>query len=242
MDWLILSDRVWFYGQVFVLFFLILYMILMFYSRRKSQIQSQQEFYFGFGFFVLSCIIAQGVYLAKITYDSFGIGLDLPRLIEIGGTGYEFFMVICFSFGFIFLMKPIEKYILNKQKLTIYKLNIISFFALITPYIGAIIYFNPPMDEYWTLAAYPGIGLFAISAIFSMFGSFIFYIRLALTSTGAIKRKGYLIGFGMIFMYASLIIGSLIADKIGGWAGAILGPGVMILGGLMVIIGYRIQM
>lgn len=213
----------------------------MFYSKHKSQIQSQKEFYFGFGFFVLSCIVAQGVYIAKITYDSFGIGLDLPRLIKIGGTGYEYFMVICFSFGFIFLMKPIEKYILNKEKLVIHKFNIVSFIALTIPYLGAVIYYNPPMDENWTTIAYIGIGLFGISAIFSMLGSFIFYIRLALTSTGAIKKKGYLIGFGMIFMYASLIIGSFIADKIGGWAGAILGPGVMILGGLMVLIGYRIQ-
>jgi hypothetical protein len=240
------SDRFWFYGQICVLIFLILYFAMMMYSKRKSQIVSQKEFYHGFAYFVLTCIIAQGSYILKILYeDLWHEGEDLEffkRYIAIGGTGYEYFMVICFSLGFIFLMKPIEKYILNHEKLNIYKFNKISFLAVIVPYIGAMIYFEPPWNEYWTYVAYPGIGLFAISALISMFGSFIFYIRLGMKATGSIKKKGFLIGFGMILIYASLIIGSQVSQKIGGWAGAILGPGVMIIGGSMVLIGHRIQM
>ena len=236
------AQQFWFYGQIFVFFFLVVCFIMMLQMKRKTDMESQKAFHHGFAWFIFTTIIAQGLFLLEETWGFAGNGDLLPRFIRIGGTGYEYTIFICFAFGFIFLMKPIEMYILNKDKLRITALNKVAAVCVTVPYVCSAIYHPAGWIEIWTLIAYPGIAVFAIAALFSMFGSFLFYIRLGIRGTGSIKRKGYLIGFGIILMYIALLAGSQVASDIGGWAGAILGPGVMILGSLMVIVGHRIEM
>ncbi len=60
--------------------------------------------------------------------------------------------------------------------------------------------------------------------------------------TGLLKRKGFLIGFGMVIMYTALIAGSTLNSKMGGWIGAISNPFLMVLGELMIIFGQKIEM
>ncbi|MBD3351278.1 MAG: hypothetical protein GF364_07305 [Candidatus Lokiarchaeota archaeon] len=235
------AERYWFYGQLFLFFFLVVYFILMLRSKHKTELQTQKDMYHGFGWFVFSTVLAQGIYVVKLIWDFTDQGEFIPRKIRIGGTGYEYVMFMCFSLGFIFLMKPIEQHILHKENLWITKLNKITLIFMVIPYIGSWLYYQPPWNDYWTYAAYPGLVLVILSALFSMFGSFFFYIRLGIVSSGLIRRKGFLIGIGIILMYIGLIAGSEIKSSIGGWAGAILGPGVMLVGAIMVIIGHRIQ-
>ncbi|MFX0103845.1 MAG: hypothetical protein ACFFCS_30060 [Candidatus Hodarchaeota archaeon] len=213
--------------------FLIAYTIVMFYLGKKSQIESQKEMYRGFGLFVITLVAAS--LLSTINRaDVF------PKLIRIGGTGFEYLLIICFALGFIFLMKPIEKHILNKEKLRFTKLNIVTFILVLIPYICSAIYHEGSWIDNWTMLAVPGLCFFLVSMIISIFGSFSFYIRLGIRSTGIVRTRSLLIGIGIIFMYAGLILNALDLG-LGEYVKALLGTTVMIIGAIMVIRGYLMK-
>jgi hypothetical protein len=232
------ADMIWFYGQVGVLVFLIVYLIFIFQSANKSEADSQKEIFHGFAGFIISNIGNQTMFLIHTIYDRNNSSDLLPRVIRIGGTGYEFLMLIFFAIGFYFLMKPIEKYLLQKEKLRITALNMTSFVVLLTIYIGSLLYHEGVWEDYWTYIAFVGVGIFGFSALFSMFGSFLFYLRLGIKSTGIIRKKGFLIGFGIIFLYIGILVGTSLDD----WMSIVFGPGIMIVGGIMVLIGHKIEL
>jgi hypothetical protein len=228
---------IWALGQIVVLLLLILIDIILLNLARKSDFESQKAMFKGFGLFVVACSIIQALYVMQIFYSRAFEGRDLiPRFISIGGTGYEYVMFMGILLGFSFLMKPIENYLMQRPKAPITKLDIIGLVLLLIPYLGAIIYSVSPWDEYWTWAAYPGVGIGGLGVVISIIGSFWFYIRLGLKSTGMIRTKGYLIGFGIFLMYIGILVGQFME----GWL-VVLNPLTIVIGAWMVIRGQKIQ-
>jgi len=234
-------DMCWYISQIIILVFFIIYFLLTLRKWLKAELEVQKDMQKGWALFVLTIVLVQSLYLAEETADRTIHSEIFPKYIRIGGSGLIFLMILLFAFSYIFLMYPIEKYLLKREKLWITKLNKISFFLLLIPYIGALIYFNPPMDKYWTYIAWPGLVMFFFSTLFSIFGSFFFYLRLGFQGTGVVKKKGLLIGFGILMMYFALLVGLTIDTSIGGWIGIIFKPFTMIAGVLMVIAGNQIE-
>jgi hypothetical protein len=245
-----LKEEVEFFVRFALLIFLINYCIIMYKSARVQDAAiSQKEIAKGFGNFVLAINLAQILFLVKLVYDELSGKYLFPRYIKIGGTGYEYIMMLCFALAFSFLMKPIEKYILQRERFWITKMNQIALILLLIPLIIAFL-LNQPEVPIWTYLAYPGLAVFAIAALVSIFGSFLFYIRLGIQGIGEIKKKGYLIGFGMILLYLGLILVTVSFSSLIGietiheimlWVDALFGPSLMVIGAVMVIAGHKLN-
>ncbi|MHA1819287.1 MAG: hypothetical protein ACTSU2_07850 [Promethearchaeota archaeon] len=238
-----LADKVWVYAQIFVFISLIVFSILLVRLYRQAKMEAQKEIQKGFMLFSFTIVLTQLFYLMQIIHSRLeGVSGNLyPRYIKIGGTGFEYLMILFLAFGYLFLMKPIEKYLLNREKLVITTLNKISIVALIIPYIGSVIYHEGDWIIYWTDAAYPGLVIFIFASLFSILGSFYFYLRLGFQSSGILRKKGFLIGIGILIMYIAVGAGSFINQEIGGWAGAIFHPILLIMGAVMTIVGLGIE-
>jgi hypothetical protein len=170
--------------------------------RRKGAGKPQKEISKGFALFGISIAISQALRLMYDILLSSGIKI-FPRFIKIGGSGYEYIQVIFIILGLIFLINPIEKYILHKEKLTITKLNIITLILAIIPYFGAAITFD--LDSvFWTNIAYVPLLLVITVVLYSLYMSFAYYIRLGIASTGRVRRKALLIGFGILIFWLNL--------------------------------------
>ena len=231
----------WFIGQNIACGLLLIFCIILIWNSKKSESQSQKEMFLGFGLFALSASVAQILYLIQLYMKHSGQSDFLVRVMKLGGTGYEYILLLCFAIGFYFLLQPMEKYIMNRPTKTFSKIALISFILLLIPYLIALITYSGEINEIYSILAYPGIVLFGFVAIISVFGTVFIYLIIGKKSTGSIKKKGYFIGIGLFLMYFALIIGSEISSKIGGWMAAIFNPGVMIVGCILVISGQKIQ-
>ena len=235
------ADMVWGLGQIPVLISLVVVALIMFFHFKKSTADSQRALFKGFGVFVTCVSLIQLLYVIQILWTRSDLGGDfLVRYIRIGGTGFEYIMFLGFLLGFSFLLQPLEMYLMEKPKTPITKIDIIGFILLLIPYLGAILYSHPPMDEYWTLLAYPGVAIGGLGVLLSLIGSFWFYVRLGLKSTGILRQKGFLIGFGILAMYIGILAGQLLGD-LGEWF-LVAEPILICVGAWMCIRGLQIQL
>jgi len=231
----------WFVGQNIVCGLLIIFTFVLLWNVKKSEAQSQKQMYFGLGMFSLSALVAQLLYLYQLYMKHSGQPDILVKIMKLGGTGYEYILLLCFALGFYFLLPPIETYILNWPKKYFSKIALISFFLLIIPWLIALITYDGQINELYSYMSYPGIALFGITAVVAVFGTIYIYLKIGYKATGSIKKKGFFMGFGLALMYFALIVGSEIARLLGGWFAAIFNPGIMIIGCLLVISGQKIQ-
>ena len=236
-----ISRFYWFVGQNIVCALLLLFTMILLWNSKKSEVDSQKEMFRGIGLFALSASIAQILYLYQLYMKHSGQQDILIKVMKLGGSGYEYLLILCFAIGFYFLLPPMEIYILNRPKKEFSKIALISFILLLIPYLIALLTYSGQINEIYSIIAIPGIILFGIAALVGVFGTVFIYLKLGFKSTGSIKKKGYFMGVGLALMFFALIVGSEISSKIGGRFAAIFNPGVMILGGIFVIMGQKIQ-
>lgn len=232
-----LVEDIWFGAQVFILVLLVSFALLMLVRSHRSDLQSQKHFYLGFALYIVACLVAQSLYVVQNYLKMYqGFSSVYPRIIEIGGTGYEWLMIMCFAAGFIPLMFPIEKYMLQAHSLRILKLNIATCLLVVAPWVAAWFIED---RELATLLAYPGVALAALSAVISFGGSVVVYLRLGAKSTGSIRKKGFFIGIGLLLVYAGFIGGSNISAEYG--LLVLTGPVMMVVGALLILRGFQIE-
>ncbi len=236
-----ISRFYWFVGQNIVCGLLLIFTIVILWNAKKSEAKSQKEMFLGLGLFSLSALVAQILYLYQLYMKHSGQQDILIKVMKLGGSGYEYIMMLCFAIGFYFLLPPIEIYILNWPKKYFSKISLVSFILLFIPWLIALITYDGQINEFYSYLSYPGIGLFGIAALVAVFGTIYIYLKIGYSSTGSIKKKGYFIGIGLSLMYFALIVGSEIASRLGGWFAAIFNPGIMIIGCILVISGEKIQ-
>ena len=236
------SDKFVFALDFLIALFLVIYVAIQFKLRSETDFKSQRETYFGFGTFSLSLALLQIAYFIRQFRIKASLSEIFPQRIAIGGTGFEYVMFIVMGFGFIFLVKPIEIHIQQKEKARIHQFNIITFILVTIPYIGACI--HPTLDEdpdYWTLIALVTIVFFALSALISVFGSLYVYFNLGFKSTGVIREKGFYMGFGLLMMLAGLVL-TQVETGINIWFDALYGKVMMMVGALMTIRGQQLKL
>jgi hypothetical protein len=235
------TEKIVFLLDLLLAIFLLIYALILFNMRSKTEVKSQKDNYLGFGVFALSVALTQGAYFIDEFREKALLTELFPERIGIGGTGFEYIIIITVAFGIIFLMKPIEIYIQQKEKPRVHQFNIITFVLVMVPYLGACIY--PMYDEnpdYWTLMAFGALVFFIIAAVLSIFGSLLIYLKLGIKSTGVLREKGLYMAFGLIFLYAGLAL-TQYKTGLNIWFDALYGKVMMMIGALMTIHGQRLK-
>jgi hypothetical protein len=225
----------WYFGQVAVFVLLLVNAFYIYGLSRKDITDIQREMYKGFAFFIFFVCLNQLAFLAEATEELISGEDFYPQIIDIGGTGYIWIMIILFAISFVPLMRPIEKYVMGHSRLWIAQLNKVTVVFVVIPWVYGVI----SQDIVWaTYIAYPGLVLAVFSALFSIFGSFIYYLKIGFSSTGQVRSKSLFIGIGMAITYFGVIGGSQIRYDLGVTAGLI-GPICLAIGLILTLRGFR---
>lgn len=225
-------DDLWYFFQFIALITLIVIGIYLIVLSRRNPTGSAHAFFMGLTLFLWICILNQFVFLFDIYVRRYITGQEfIPKVIGVGGNGYIWVMLILFSLAFIPLMYPIEKYVTQSPKMPITKINITAFIGVLIPYCLV-----PFIDDYQlrTYIAWPGLALFVLAALGSLFGSIIIYLRVGFAGAGVVRQKAFLMAFGLIITYVGIIGGSSIQSSSDLFLG-IIGPISIIIGLSMVL-------
>ncbi len=233
------TQNIWYLGQWAVLFILMIIGVYLILLSRKSDFKSQKAMFIGLSLFLWVAVINQFAFVISMyleSYSAYNVKI-FPQVILIGGGGYIWILLMCFALGFIPLMYPIEKYVLQVKRLWITPLNIVTFFLVLIPFILTFFITNPTLR---TELAYPGLVFFVLSGLISFFGPCFIYIRVGMQSSGIVKTKSFLMGFGLLLIYIAILVGSEVKQYLGGYL-SLFGPIVLIIGLWMVLRGLTMQ-
>jgi len=171
------------------------------------------------------------------------IDVEFPLLLGLNLDSQIVLMVFLFFCGFLPIMFPVEKYIQKWEKYPITKLVIIG--AIGTGLLWLLFCYlqlPQPIDSIPYQIVNAVLLLLGLVGFLISFLAFIrFYLKLAIASTGAIRKKSLIITFGILFMYVSLIGGNLSRNNFIGTPLELLGPVLLILGIIILIYGFQIK-
>ena len=166
----------------------------------------QRIMYIGLIFYILINLIGLSFYLFKLFRVQLGYEDPYTQYLNVGGTGFEYILMMFVMASCIPLMYPIEKNIIRSTTFRITKLNIIALIGLVIPYIFGIISGNRDLATY---LAIPGLVLAGILFLFAFLGCPILYIKLGLQAVGNLRIKCLSTGFGLFMICIGIIIAGL---------------------------------
>ncbi|MHA1147737.1 MAG: hypothetical protein ACTSR8_05790 [Promethearchaeota archaeon] len=227
-----------------------------FYSKyrkdKRNAIQSSATFNLGYMIFFILTSLNQLIYIIDaINAYSEAIGWNAILTTGIKNTIlFEFtlksqitIMLCLFFFSFVVIMYPIEKHIRKSERFPI------SIFLLIGGATSGIIWVifcllqvPQPIELIWLQIIVAAILIISVSALFVSIIAFLyFYLKVAINSVGAVRKKALIVTFGIFFMYFSLIGGNLTKPDVAGTIFILIGPIFLILGIMILIYGFKIE-
>jgi len=209
-------------------------------------------FNLGYFFFFIFTALNQLIYIIDATSEySAAIGWDQILDAEIISTVLfdfalksQIILMLClFFWSFVPIMFPIEKYI---RKSEMYPITILLLIGAIT---SAILWFVfcylliPQPLELIGLQIIIAIILLisVVGLLISILAFLYFYLKVAISSTGAVRKKAFLVTFGIFFIYFSLIGGNLTRPNVTDTPFELIGPICLILGIVILIYGFKLK-
>lgn len=153
-------------------------------------------------------------------------------------------LMLCFFFlSFIPIMYPIEKYLRKSEKFpTSVLLGIGAAISGILWLIFCYFGIPQPLEIIWLQVVIAIILLIACAGLLiSIIAFLFFYLKVAINSTGAVRKKSLIVTFGIFFMYFSLIGGNLTRPDVIGTALELIGPVFLVVGIIVLIYGFKIK-
>jgi hypothetical protein len=229
---------------------------LFFYSKYKEDkaVENKGGMAFNLGymiFFIFTSlnelvyiIDAIGEYSAVLGWDPIlAAGITNTLVFEYTLKSQIIIMLCLFFWSFVAIMYPIEKYIQKKKKFTVTILLLIG--GIGSGLLWFIFcYLRVPLSvELIWLQIIIGLvfGISIIGLAISVLAFSYFYLKLAFSSTGIIRKKSFIIFFGLFFMYFSLIGGNLFRPDVEGTLLELMGPIALMLGIFVLIYGFRLK-
>ncbi len=152
-------------------------------------------------------------------------------------------MLFYFFCSFMPIMYPVEKYIQKWKKYPVSKILLIG--TLFSGIIWLLFcYFRIPQP----LESIPYQVVLLVLILISFLGLltaivlfYYFYMKLAFSSTGIVRKKAIIVSFGIFFMYFALIIGNLSRPDVMGTIFELIGPITLIFGILILVYGFKLK-
>lgn len=259
-----LSEDVWYISEWVVL--LLMLIIPIFFYRKSKEYKREDNaggraFSLGYCFFFLITSVNQFFYIVDGDLQLkeflgftviFEREINFTLLFEFALSTHISLMFLIFFLSFIPIDYPMEKYIQRWEKKPLTKLLIITsiclgilwvlfcFLGLPQPNLqNALIQYEIALIYEIILHLLILVALIALLA--TVIGFIYFYIKLAIKTTGVVRRKALLITFGILFMYISLVIGNLTKPALEGTWLVMIGPISLISGIFILVYGFSIK-
>ncbi|MHA1284233.1 MAG: hypothetical protein ACTSQP_17170 [Promethearchaeota archaeon] len=221
-------------------------------SDKKAGIESSASFNLSYVLFFLTTAINQLIYIidAENSYSStlgvdpiLNAGIKNTILIEFTLKSQITIMLCLFFISFAFIMNPIETFLRKSEKKPITILLLVG--AVVSGAIWTIfcLLLIPQPLEMILLQII--IALILLTAVFALLISviafFYFYLKVAISSTGSVRKKALTVSFGIFFMYFALIGGNLTRPDVRGNPLELIGPIALLIGLLVLLYGFKIE-
>ncbi|GAB4317446.1 MAG: hypothetical protein Kow0069_20210 [Promethearchaeota archaeon] len=222
---------------------------------RAASNQSAAVFNLGYCAFFLVNAVNQLAYVAD-SVDAFwpefnavlarDYALALPELGigDVGLSSQIVFMIVCFLWSFVLNVHAVEKYLRQSSKRPLSRAGVVAAVAATVAWLAwyqpwlsnpAFVQVPSPPTPFNYLLGF-GVVFIVVVGLAMIFLFVAIYFDLARKTPGAVRRKGLVIGFGILFMYASLVAGNLLRGEgllPGYWT--LLGP-VLLLAGIAILV------
>jgi hypothetical protein len=251
-----------------IVFFLIgFYFIAIYFKARKNAIASVNQFNIGYAFFFWANALNQLIYIVD---EIPGLVPQLDLFLSEGevvlylGTLLIFplktqivMMLFLLFLSIVPLMRFIELYLKNNQKMPVFKLSVVGIillaiifvvFFMINRAIAPGGFTGPDVLYQGGTSSVPELILNFVLVVISLFifvvtllivwNFFIFYLQFAFKTIGAMRAKSLMIFVGILLLYTGLGVGNLLKPDLTGWA-ILMGPIMFLMGMIVLIFGFN---